>query len=316
MTESDLATEETLLEELVQLAQRFESTDKEQALFLMQSAHTLRPDRKDIVRLANGYKQALMQRHPDQSKGIDTPYIIWTMRRTGGTSFMALLSDFSNCRSVEHEPFNEDRSFGYIVKRFREGEDVYPELLALLQKRLEIKHCYEIMPEGFNELLYRVSKACGYKHIFLYRRNEVSRLMSLGVAMATGVWGDNQSHLYEPYLTGEQKPPLINEKGMIQRLQSDTERSEAIYAMLENFLPIEFEQLYFTQPSERLGIIESAFSYLGYTGEYNLQLMYRILSCLYESKTPSVAIKPLIGNYQETLNALEAACRRYDFLVD
>ena len=49
---------------------------------------------------------------------LKSKFIIWTVRRTGGTRFTTKLTDMSIYPVAEHEPFNIDRMFGKITKRF------------------------------------------------------------------------------------------------------------------------------------------------------------------------------------------------------
>lgn len=122
----------------------------------------------------------------------DTPFIIWTLRRAGGTNLAEALFNSSNCETVEHEPFNGDRVFGYVVKQWLEqkNEDLlYSQLKSILSKRILVKHCLEIIPHEVNVALIEVSMDMGYKHLFLYREYPTDRLLSLNYSQKTRIWG-------------------------------------------------------------------------------------------------------------------------------
>jgi len=121
-----------------------------------------------------------------------SPFIIWTFRRSGGTNLGQALFTNSQYDGVEHEPFNQDRLFGYIVKKWREEHDIkylYQEIEKILQTKPLIKHCLELMPNELNLAIAELSIKYGYKHLFLYREAPTSRLLSLNYAMKTNVWG-------------------------------------------------------------------------------------------------------------------------------
>lgn len=128
-----------------------------------------------------------MQHSPDP-----VPFIIWTLRRTGGTNLATTLFARSPCPSVGHEPFNLDRKFGQINADCRSGvseTEISARLDEILAGGVLMKHCVEKVPRRFNPLLASVSMARGYRHVFLYRRNPLDRLLSLHFAERSGVWG-------------------------------------------------------------------------------------------------------------------------------
>lgn len=120
------------------------------------------------------------------------PFVIWTMRRTGGTTFTSLLTTLSEHPGTQHEPFNPDRKFGNITKAWIAHKD--PGLLMdgldqVLADHPLIKHCYELVPEEVNLALIKATSERGYRHIVLDREAEVDRIISLELAKVTGAWG-------------------------------------------------------------------------------------------------------------------------------
>ncbi|NBZ89420.1 hypothetical protein [Stagnihabitans tardus] len=123
---------------------------------------------------------------------MDYPYIIWTFRRTGGTTLATILSHASSHGQAPHEPFNPDRIYGNISKEWNETGDVkklYSSISEVVERREVIKHCFEIVPMQLNTVLLQETIRLGYRHIILKRRMEVDRLYSLEVASRTGAWG-------------------------------------------------------------------------------------------------------------------------------
>ena len=126
------------------------------------------------------------------------PLIIWTFRRTGGTNLARHLFEHSDYDTVKHEPFNPDRVYGDVFKEWidRKDEEVlYKRLSEILKNKVNIKHCLEITPPRFNEILLNVAIEQGYNHLFLYREKAANRLLSLNYAQVTGIWGKEQKGL-------------------------------------------------------------------------------------------------------------------------
>lgn len=122
------------------------------------------------------------------------PFIIWTLQRTGGTNLTQRLTERSGLPGTEHEPFNPGRIFGHVTEQWI--RDKNPDRLRrameeISQRGVIIKHCVETVPWEITEALARASASAGYRHLFLYRKNALDRLLSLHFAKKTGVWGPN-----------------------------------------------------------------------------------------------------------------------------
>jgi len=120
------------------------------------------------------------------------PFVIWTLQRTGGTNLAKQLAQRSRLKPREHEPFNKRRELGDITRRWIQSEDPR-ELLSAMEEvcaaRRPIKHCVEQVPWEVSRALATCSAAAGYGHLFLYRKDPLSRLLSVEYARRTGVWG-------------------------------------------------------------------------------------------------------------------------------
>lgn len=121
-----------------------------------------------------------------------TPIMIWTFRRTGGTTLTDLMQERSEHPVADQEPFNWDRGFGWVSQAWAEHRDparLRADLDRVLADHPTIKHCMEMQSEPFNTQLFEAATAAGYRHMMLDRRDEVSRLLSLELARQTGAWG-------------------------------------------------------------------------------------------------------------------------------
>lgn len=177
------------------------------------------------------------------------PFIIWTFRRTGGTNLSSALFDRSPFDKAQHEPFNVERQFGKVTSDWLEKPDPVAMQAAveeICQRRIVIKHCLEIIPEEINTALAKAAVAQGYRHVFLYRRNALDRLMSLHFASQSGVWG--KEHLKN----GEINEEIFAQGIPVQKLIAHEShcRTEMlrIYNLLRNEnqqpLMLAFEDLY------------------------------------------------------------------------
>lgn len=143
------------------------------------------------------------------------PFIIWTLQRTGGTNLARRL--FETCGLLPadreggaggsawlelvtdqwklHEPFNyggQSRTFGEITRHWVEGQDhdrLAREIGEIVDLKLPLKHCVEMVPWTVTETLAKAAVDAGYVHIFLFRKEALGRLLSLHFAKMSGVWG-------------------------------------------------------------------------------------------------------------------------------
>lgn len=160
----------------------------------------------------------------------NTPVIIWTLQRTGGTNLARRLFERSGLLEAArkrhpdseilkpvpdawklHEPFNngvQPRAFGHVTDHWVRTRDkaaldrAMDEICAL---RIPIKHCVEMLPREVSEALAMAAMRHGYSHLFLYRKKAVNRLLSLQFAKLSGVWG----------------PEMKNKQALAERIFAD-----------------------------------------------------------------------------------------------
>jgi hypothetical protein len=243
----------------------------------------------------------------------EKPWLILTLRRTGGTSLTAFLSDISKFKTVEHEPFNSDRIFGPITTRFRQDGDLDAAEAAIREKladRPNIKHCVEIIPTDITRILIDVCNGLGYKFIFLTRRDEGRRLASLFLAIATGAWGPKAAEeIYPKIMSGEVKPEPIDLKRVENRMRSDFYSIGRTLSLLRNrqidYPWYLFEELYFGDTP----IEEQAIAIAAGLGLEIDATDERLQAFAGQGGQKSSEIAPFVENYEEAVKRLKVLCQ-------
>lgn len=236
------------------------------------------------------------------------PFIIWTMRRTGGTTFANILQKITECELV-HEPFNWDRKYGYMTQGFKNSRVNFDFLEKSFKEgcvddNICLKHCYEIIGEVFSQAIIEIASQTDYKHIFLLRRNELSRLLSLYTAKYTDVWGKHGAKdVYEQYLSGEKQLPNYNIEEMKKHLWTCNHRTKVLkQTMAENnvdFLEIYFEDLYSGDFEQRKEFLSNICNFIEVSTESFNSKTEELRYLLMKSGQKSNAIYDLIPNKKE-----------------
>ncbi len=187
----------------------------------------------------------------------EKPWLILTLRRTGGTSLTSFLADVSQFPSIEHEPFNTDRMLGKITTDFRETRDVAAMEAAVktaLADNPNIKHCVEIIPQEITRALIDTCMDQGYGFIVLTRKDEGRRVLSLLLAISTGVWGPEMAaEIYPQIIDGTLTPKPIDLQTARNRVRADYFSIGRTLSLLRhrqiNYQWLLFEELYFGETS-------------------------------------------------------------------
>lgn len=182
----------------------------------------------------------------------EKPYIIFTLRRTGGTSLMSFLAAISSFPKLQHEPLNQDRIWGDISKNFAATGDeaqMAADLATRLATRPNIKHCVELCHASINRALIEATAALGYQVIVLTRKDEIGRQVSLALALSTGAWGPEQAEkIYPKIKKGDEKPaPIDKAKGLRQANHDASTLGRTLVQMRNRNIQSEwlvFEELY------------------------------------------------------------------------
>ncbi len=197
-----------------------------------------------------------------------TPFIIWTLRRTGGTNLGGALFTRANLGQGMHEPFNTDRPLGKITQAWKDLQDenqLARSLDEVFQQPVLIKHCVEIIPGPINLALAEKAVAKGYRHVFLYRANSLDRLMSLHFASQSGIWGKrmaNQIDVDEALF----RQPIPVDKLITHEQHCRTELNHVyrrLCALGQKPVVLKFEALYQAEAAQARQDLVSAFAALG-----------------------------------------------------
>jgi len=182
----------------------------------------------------------------------EQPWLILTLRRTGGTSLTTFLSTASSFPTIEHEPFNPGRRLGHITNSFHDSSNVAEMSAAVRQAvadKPNIKHCVEIIPTEITRALIDACHDQGYRFIVMTRRDEAKRLASLFLAISTGVWGpEDADRIYPKIIAGTQTPAPIDLTKLRGRVRTDYYSVGRMLSLLRNrqidYRWLLFEELY------------------------------------------------------------------------
>jgi hypothetical protein len=199
----------------------------------------------------------------------ETPIIIWTHRRCGGTNLAAALFKSSNYTPIQHEPFNVDRCFGEMQTQLADGSyrgDLISDVRRVLKSRPLIKHCLEIIHKDLNDAIIEVTNELDYKHLFLYRELATDRLLSLNYALLTGIWGSEQKIEIDENVFSE----AVNVKSLISHEEHCRREMARIHSILiENSskpISVSFEMLYRSNFEYSCLLVKDIFLCLGVDG--------------------------------------------------
>ncbi len=202
------------------------------------------------------------------------PFIIWTFRRSGGTNLGQALFENSSYKSVQHEPFNTDRKFKHVIndwKKNKDKEELYTSVEKILKDKILIKHCLEIIPSEINDAIVSVSKKFGYKHLFLYRENAKSRLLSLNYSLKTDVWG-REHLLTRPFDAEGVFASDIQIEKLLKHEAHCRNEMRRIYDSIESQgslpLSVSFEQLYKSEHNYASMLVRQMFCELNGSSDY------------------------------------------------
>lgn len=126
------------------------------------------------------------------SPSTDRPFIIWTLQRTGGTNLTKHLAKRTTFKPIHAEPFNKPRIYGEVSKAWLANRDpaaLRTSIAEVLAKNECIKQCVDMVPLEVSRILAELSAAADWRHMFLFRREPLGRILSKVYAERTKVWG-------------------------------------------------------------------------------------------------------------------------------
>lgn len=184
--------------------------------------------------------------------GAEAPFIIWTLRRTGGTSLRQMLYWLSRHAAWQDEALNRERELGHITRGFDQDGDrarLDSAMAEVAAARKNLKHCIDTVPYHVTSALLRQTVAAGYGHVVLLRLDETDRQISLALARATKAWGPTEAEeIYAAIREGRTALEPLN----LNHIRDQLERDAAALGRLMRLLMLHrvrhtmifFEDLY------------------------------------------------------------------------
>lgn len=166
------------------------------------------------------------------------PFVIFTMRRSGGSAFASYMARVAGLQSHLSEPFNRDRAWGTITLDFEKSQDrqvARAQIASRIDQRPSLKHCVETLPWALTEELISACTTRDYAIFVLQRANESERLMSLYLALATDAWGPEEARTIYPRIeTGQITPKEVPLEAMHTRWKADRGKLGQVLLQLRN----------------------------------------------------------------------------------
>lgn len=198
---------------------------------------------------SNNFFEGPMQKFLNEA---EKPWILVTVRRTGGTNLATFMNRLSSFRTIQHEPFNSGRKYGEITDQFISSRDIHSlnsAIVEVLDQKINIKHCFDTVPAEVTQALLSAAIKRNYRIVILTRKDEVARLLSLGAAKATGVWTKKAaSEKYPSIVLGSGQVRSIDISYLLRTANVTTRNIGLILTLLRNhnspYLWVLFEDLY------------------------------------------------------------------------
>jgi len=195
-----------------------------------------------------------------------SPFVIWTLQRTGGTNLTSQLVARSGLPSCEHEALNIGRRHGAITERWvaqRDAARLDADLAAMCASGQIFKHCVELVPAEVSQGLARAASAAGYQHLFLYRRTATDRLLSFHFARRTGIWGPKGAG--EALASGQAEAQVAGQTLPVEELIRHQRRCDqalqqvwdALVAAGQRPLAVAYEDIYGAGPDAATRTLEA-----------------------------------------------------------
>jgi hypothetical protein len=267
------------------------------------------------------FENSMQQSDPQGGAAVQAapPIIIWTFRRTGGTSLRGILFWLTRRPSFQDEAFNDlpPRELGGLTTRFREDRDEDALRLGIREAFAErypnLKHCIENVPFRLNSVLIEEAAKLGYRHILLLRLNEIDRQVSLEIARQTGAWGPEVAiEVFDDIRAGRREMPALNLGIMRRQVEAD---AAALGKLLRLFMlfgqkPVSvfFESLYTGPLQDRYAAFRLLAADVGIPGANELSDSVFHKSAADRGQN-SASMLRFIPNIQEVLDELKEIVR-------
>jgi SAM-dependent methyltransferase len=250
---------------------------------------------------------------------MSSPFIIWTMQRTGGTALTDLLMDMSEHKRADHEPFNwsrtKSRQFWPVVEAWNKSKNdakLAQDLDEIFAQKYLIKHCYELFGMPFNTRLIEAAAQTDYRHVFLRRRDEPARLISKFIAEANGTWfKDYASRVFADIRSGDRRLAPLPVSDIVAQFEHCRNMTKAVCAKLEDLNvdchELDYEDLYIGERDPRRTRLIDFLEFLDFTPTEIDQHRPAIEKTLFEAGQNTESVAQFVPNIDEVKKALAAA---------
>jgi LPS sulfotransferase NodH len=197
-----------------------------------------------------------------------SPYLIFSLKRSGSTTLMRLLNALPGMRCMR-EPFNANNYGSRYHDRVADAESLSDVLREIWTTHDGIKHVWESDGWPFRrpELNARLVLEPGQRVVFLRRRNVLQRIVSLQISEQANVWSAIP-HLDRERLSAFEFAPL-NADVVRRHVESESALLDGLRdRMIESGVPFMeawYEDLYDAQlaPATRRSRADAIVRFLG-----------------------------------------------------
>ena len=180
--------------------------------------------------------------------------------------------------NILHEPFNDNRAFSSAVEHWitKKNKSESKKILKdMLSSSPGFKHCVEVQPNEFNEILVETVADLNYKHIFLFRPSAKERLLSLHFAETTNVWFPNKNKSELDGLLSNYTSSPIDTEELINHETKCRDRLRTIYSKFKDdnfkFTTISYNDLFQNDLSKVASILVDKLNELHPTEKKNIE---------------------------------------------
>ncbi|MEL7301274.1 MAG: hypothetical protein AAFM92_12905 [Pseudomonadota bacterium] len=198
----------------------------------------------------------------------DTPFVIWTLQRTGGTNLNKHLNMHSGNEKYQDEPFNRRRECGAVTQAWLDDQNedaLHRSINVICAKRKNMKHCVERIPWPISEALIAASHRAGYAPVFLFREDPMQRLLSMEYAMRTKAWGPKKASENSEDPSAFDKP--LDVDALIAHETRANNKLKKAWRQLKKAgaapVAVSYEELYSSDPEEMRTATKRVFKRLG-----------------------------------------------------
>lgn len=236
------------------------------------------------------------------------------MQFSNGDRLLELLANVSEHDRAEHDPFIANRQFGHITRSWTQTKNdrvLQTALAGVLGRNLLIKHCYELNP-WFSIRLAKAAAKTRYRHIWLERQDELSRLISIFIAKSIG-WPSKKpiAQTAAELSSGIRKLRPLPIEAMLAYYQRCRRAKDDVRRSLRDqgagVHDVDYEMMFAGPDDTRLANFRRLLEFLGLQVELTEQRRAAITRALARPGPDFARFEKFVPNLEEAISALTAA---------